>query len=61
MGIFKVHPVNEDFTLNEITLKLTSGIAADLSQVYVYRGSTLLGTVPLQNGSPATAPLTPSQ
>jgi len=44
VGVFKFRSSNEDVSLQKVGLVLTSGVPADLGTVYLYQGSTLLGT-----------------
>jgi hypothetical protein len=59
MGVIKFRAVNEDVNLTKIGLVATLGSAADVSNVYLYNGSTLIGTVslPQNQGSTATSTL----
>lgn len=44
MGVIKLRPTGENLNLTKLGLTLTSGAAADLGTVYLYQGSTLVGT-----------------
>ncbi len=57
MSVIKLRATNESVNLNKIGLVLTStaagnssNVAGDLSQVYLYQGSTLLGTATFASG-----------
>jgi hypothetical protein len=57
LGVYKFHASNESINLNKVGLVMTSGSSADVANVYVYQGSTLLGTaiMPQNGGSGAVA------
>ncbi len=66
LGVMKLRATNEDVSLTRIGLKLTntaSSSASDLTQVYLYKGATLIGTASFVGGnvnatSTLSAPLT---
>jgi hypothetical protein len=49
MGIVKVRATNDNATLTKLGLILTSGTANSLGNVYIYDGSTLVGTASFSN------------
>jgi hypothetical protein len=55
IGVYKFHATNESVNLTKVGLILTSGSASDLSNVYVYQGSTLLGTAVFPQGNNTVA------
>lgn len=56
VGVYKLRASNENLSLTKLGLTLTSGSRADLNQVYIYNGSTLVGTATF-TGSTATSTL----
>jgi hypothetical protein len=51
MGVIKFRATNESVNLTKIGLTNTAGSASDLGQVYLYSGSTLIGTVTFPQGA----------
>lgn len=51
VGAYKLRSSNDNVSLTKIGLTLTSGTAASLSTVYIYDGSTLVGTATFLSGN----------
>jgi hypothetical protein len=55
LGHYKFRASNESVNLNKVGLILTAGSASDVTNVYVYQGSTLLGIATFGQGASAVA------
>ena len=58
LGVYRVRAANDTVTLTKVGLTLTSGAAGDVTRVYLYNGSTLVGEATFGSGqSVATSTL----
>lgn len=58
LGRYKVHASGDSISLLKLELKLDSGAPSDLTQVYLYNGTLLVGTAVFTNSTSATVVLT---
>ncbi len=55
LGVFKFRASNEDINLTKVAIQLATGTSANIGTMYVYQGSTLLGTAIFPQGNLAIA------